>query len=169
MKNYFELFDLPVQFTLDRGALKRQYIQLSREYHPDYHTLADEAEQDRVLELSTQVNQAYKTLSDADKLTAYILGLHGVDLSIGNEIPQDFLMEMMDINEQLMELQMDEDNSELKDQVTSEIKSIATDLDHQMQTQKDAFDTADDKTASIANIKSLYLKQRYVKRLMERV
>ena len=63
-----------------------------------------------ILELSTLNNEAYKTLSDFDKRMKYILEIKAVlDEEGKNQIPQDFLMEMMDINEQLMELEFDFD------------------------------------------------------------
>ena len=105
--NYFELYDIPESFEIDQAALKRKFLELSKKYHPDFHTLNDEGEQEDALKMSVLNNEAYKTLKNKELLTAYILELNGITLGDNDSIPQDFLMEMMDINERLMDVQMD--------------------------------------------------------------
>ena len=117
--NYFEFFGLPVSFRVDESALRRQYLQNSKKYHPDFHTLSSESEQAEMLERSTLNNDAFKTLSDFDLRIRYILELKGLLAPSGGKkeedtqpsLTQEFLMEMMDINESLMELDFDSDAS----------------------------------------------------------
>jgi molecular chaperone HscB len=108
--NYFELFGIPVSLKVDSAWLRRRYYELSRQYHPDMHTLAGEAEQADMLEKSALVNQAFKVLGDEQELLQYVLELKGL-LADSDKyaLPQLFLMEMMDINEKLMELEYDPD------------------------------------------------------------
>lgn len=108
--NYFELFGIPVSLKVDPAWLRQRYYELSRQYHPDMHTLAGEAEQADMLEKSALVNQAFKVLGDEQELLQYVLELKGL-LTDGDKyaLPQLFLMEMMDINEKLMELEYDPD------------------------------------------------------------
>ena len=60
--NHFEFFQLPEQFDVDTTLLKQRFLENSRKYHPDFHTLQDAAAQVKMLELATQNNLAYKTL-----------------------------------------------------------------------------------------------------------
>ena len=65
---------------------------------------ADEKQQE-ILELSTINNKAWQTLSDPAKRLEYILRQHELLVDGAKPaLPADFLMEMMDINERLMEI-----------------------------------------------------------------
>ena len=56
--NYFELFELPVSFIVDKSKLALKYFELQKKYHPDFFTQSTEAEQSDALETSSQVNKA---------------------------------------------------------------------------------------------------------------
>ena len=95
--NYFELYDIPVSFKVDKKALKKKFYELSRKFHPDFYTLEGEAKQAEILELSSLNNEAYKVLKDFNKRMKYVLDLKKIIAEEGkNKIPQAFLMEMMD-------------------------------------------------------------------------
>ncbi len=72
--DYFEFYNFPRSFQVDEKVLRQLYLEHSRKYHPDFHTLSGEVEQARVLDLSTQNNEAFKTLSDPDKRIQYVSG-----------------------------------------------------------------------------------------------
>lgn len=103
--SFFEFYDIKPSFYVDEGALKQVYYQKMRELHPDMHVGADESKKAEILQLSSKNNDAYKTLRDFHKRLSYIIENYGEDLS--KEMDKMFLMEMMDINEEVMELQMD--------------------------------------------------------------
>ncbi len=165
--NYFEFFNLKPAFQIDEGELKRRFYENSRKYHPDFYTLASEAEQAANLELSTLNNQAYQTLADPDRRMKYLLEYKGALAAEGNnDIPPDFLMEMMELNEALMELEMAPDAEALET------------LQHQLKAQEDtlyaevaailaAYDDDTATTQELAAIKDYYLKKRYLLRIRE--
>ena len=100
--NYFEFYDIPISFKIDAAALKRTFYRLSKKYHPDFFTQESEEKQAEILQLSSLNNEAYQTLSNFDRRMKYVLDLKGVLAEEGqNQIPQAFLMEMMEINEGL--------------------------------------------------------------------
>jgi len=165
--NYFDFFNLPVSFLLDEAALKRKYYANSKKYHPDFYTLESEKKQAEILEQSTFNNQAYKTLADFDLRMKYILDLKEVLAEEGkNQIPQEFLMEMMEINESLMELEFDFDSKtyesvllQLNQQKENAYQNIAPILEHY-----------DDKKVTfeeLKKVKNYYLKKRYLLRIRE--
>ena len=43
--DYFELFDLPRGFDVDKSALTKAYYRLNKKYHPDSFTLSSVEEQ----------------------------------------------------------------------------------------------------------------------------
>lgn len=165
--NFFQFYDIPISFIPDAKALKRKFYELSRKYHPDFFTDASVEEQAKVLEYSSLNNEAYKTLTDADKRMKYILDLKGILAEEGkNTIPQDFLMEMMDINEALMELEFDFDTNTFE-QVKENLNNIDNQLLEEVQS---ILENYDDKTATakeLNQIKNYYLKKRYLLRIRE--
>lgn len=162
--NYFELYDIPESFEIDQAALKRKFLELSKKYHPDFHTLNDEGEQEDALKMSVLNNEAYKTLKNKELLTAYILELNGITLGDNDSIPQDFLMEMMDINERLMDVQMDP-NPESISAITAEIDQIRKSLlAVKFQLEQD-YIVKKDKKLTLMGVKSIFLKSKYLNRL----
>jgi molecular chaperone HscB len=166
--NYFNFYNIKESFLLDEAELRQLYLEKSKAYHPDFFTLAEEAEQARVLELSTLNNEAYRTLSDFDKRIAYILREKGI-LNEGNsknQIPPDFLMEMMEVNEALMELEFDfdatlfqEKKEALQEKQAALLAAVMTDL------EKQEADT--DNLELLQPIHIYYLKTKYLQRLAE--
>ena len=167
--NYFELYDIPVSFIIDKALLKKKFIALSREYHPDFYTDASEEEQNRVLDLSTLTNEAYKVLSKDDMLIPYVLEMYGKGTVAGNnDIPNEFLMEMMDLNEQLMDIEMDEDLV-AKNRIKEEILDIRRQLEQEMQQWKEDFEKDSSKISILERIKEVYLKLKYINRIENRL
>ena len=167
--NYFEFYDLPISFQLDETALKRSFYANSKRFHPDFFTLENEERQNEILELSTLNTQAYKTLSDFDRRMKYVLELKDVFEEEGkNSLPQDFLMDMMDINEAIMELEFDFDEStyqkvlsdaqNIENQILEEIKPIIENYQEGVTPQSD-----------LEKVKNFYLKKRYLLRILENV
>lgn len=165
--NYFEFFEIPVSFTLDQAELKRTFYANSKKYHPDFFTLESEEKQMEVLELSTLNNNAYKTLLDFDKRMKYILDLREILGEEGkNKIPQEFLMEMMDINENLMELEFDFDQSNF-DKVQNDLKSLESNLLEEVNPFLEKYEDNEPIEAELEAIKNYYLKKRYLLRIKE--
>lgn len=167
--NYFEFFELPIAFKIDEALLKQRFYENSKKYHPDFFTLESEDKQAEILELSTLNNQAYRTLSDFDKRMEYILTLKGVLAEEGkNEIPKDFLMEMMDINESLMELEFEFDEAKYQ-HILQEIEN----QEHTIYTETASVieNYEDEKTSSqeLSIVKEYFLKKKYLLRIRENV
>ena len=162
---YFELYDLPVSFLLDSKALKRKFYQLSKQFHPDFYTLESEEKQAEILELSTVNNEAYKTLSDFDKRMEYILKEKGIYGEEGkNRVPQDFLMEMMDINEALMELEFDFDQATFE-KAKQNIKDLEAELYNEILATLKNYDNETATAEELEQIKDFHFKRKYLLRI----
>ena len=102
--NYFELYEIPVSLQINLSLIKPQYYELSRKYHPDFFGNASEEKQSEVLEISSQVNKAFKVFNDPTELIKYVLQLKGLlEDEEKYTLPSAFLMEIMELNEQLEE------------------------------------------------------------------
>jgi molecular chaperone HscB len=166
--NHFEFYKLPIAFSVDEAAVRRTYLLNSKKYHPDFHTLSGEAEQSEMLELSTRNNEAFKTLSDSDKRLRYVLELKGL-LGQENEqskLSQDFLMEMMEINEALMDLEFDFDagryNSALKSVESIENESVTS-----IQPILSNWTEATGSDSDLMLVREFFFKKQYLLRIKE--
>lgn len=167
--NYFEFYDLPVSFLMDLDLLKRKYYEISRSAHPDFHTLASESQQEAMLEKSTINNRAYRILSDFDQRLKYILDLFGKLKEEGeNKVPQDFLMEMMDLNESLMELET-EPSEEMKGSLLAHIRLLEKQALNEIQLTLEVTDVSVLSNDQWNGMTDYYLKSRYLKRLLDNI
>ena len=161
--NYFELFDIPISFNPDRNKLQQQFYMLSKKYHPDFYSLHSNEEKAIALEQSSHINMAYKTLVDNDAVLKYILQLKG--LIKENEkyiLSPDFLMEMMELNEQLTESDKEQISkfeiriSKLQKDIYAPIKQIVENYKEGVTTEKE-----------LLQVKDYYYKKKYLARILE--
>lgn len=167
MDNYFELFDLPISFEVDTAILTKKYYELNRLYHPDKFSLASAEEQEAALKKSTAINEGYKLLKKQQTRVRHILALLGAEPEEGKEtMPQDFLMEMMDVNEAIMDYKMDPSESG-EAAIKAQVATFQAELDNEFQSAMSDFDFANPDATHLATIKSVYLKTKYLKRLTD--
>jgi molecular chaperone HscB len=164
--NYFDFYGISESFTPDVALLKKKFYELSKQYHPDFYANEDDEKQREILELSTLNNKAWQTLSDPYKRLEYILKLHDL-LQEGAkpQLPTDFLMEMMDINERLMEV---EDANQLG-HLTAEVLAVESDIDQKLQKAMAGYDQLNDtaKEERLNEIADCYYRQKYLLRIKE--
>lgn len=118
--NHFELFNLPVALDIDLAALKHQFLTLQQQYHPD-----KSEDKDQALIKSSEINQAYKVLSQVDSRAAYLLSLKKQDYHLDQSISDfEFLQDALEIREQLDDAQAASDLSSLKVEVQQWIDGL---------------------------------------------
>ncbi len=160
--NHFELFELPISIKVDAGYLNKKYIELQKKYHPDYFTLLSEEEQLEALEKSAQINKAIKVLKSEDATIKYLLQLKGLLLEEEKyDLNADFLMEMMELNESLMEGD--------KDAAVQKINQIQDEIYKTIQTLINQYNDANVTTADLLQLKEYYYKKKYLQRLLEKI
>lgn len=165
---YFELFDMPISLVVDAKAVTKKYYELSRLYHPDNFSLADDAKQSRALEMSAKINQAKKTLSNAHARLAYILKEKGIVVSEEKyQLPHKFLGEMMDINEALMELEFDP-NPAMKEKIKGDVSVQTNKLYAEVKIYFEA-ENLDITEENRTPLKEYYYKKKYLERIEEKL
>ncbi len=156
--NYFELFNIPVNLQVNKSLLAQKYFELQKKFHPDFFTQATEYEQTEALETSSQINKALKTLKNEDETIKYVLQLKGLlEEEEKYQLPSDFLMEMMELNETLSE------NS--SSQIDSFEKEIYIGVKDIIENYNDTTIT----TESLLKVKEYYFKKKYLQRILERL
>jgi molecular chaperone HscB len=164
--NYFDFYGLPETFNLNDADVKKKFYQLSKQYHPDFYANEDEAKQQEILELSTLNNKAYQTLANPAKRLEYILRLHNlVSEGAKPQLPADFLMEMMDINERIMEV----DSATELGSITAEVLAIEGDMNEELSALTTDYVNLDDtaKESRLNDIANIYFRQKYLLRIKE--
>jgi molecular chaperone HscB len=166
---YFELYDIPVSFTVNEGEVKRRFYELSKRYHPDFYINESQQKQDEILQLSTLNNKAYHVLSHPLRRIEYVLELHNL-ITEGDkyQLPQDFLMEMMDINEALMEMEFESDTS-CYENIKVQVDAIEAGLFDELYGYTTAYDTQPDvnKEDILLKIRDIWYRQKYLLRIRE--
>ena len=166
--NYFELFEIPVQFRPDPVFLKKKFYELSRKYHPDFHSQADGPRQAEALETSSMVNKAYKTFQDEDATIRYILKLHGlIEEEEKYELDKGFLMEVLELNELLMEADTS-DVSAMKD-VRQKTEELNNELYNDIKPILDGYQEGDTSKERLLQVKDYYFKKKYLQRILDKL
>lgn len=160
--NYFELYGFPEAPVVERRGLAKKYFDLQKKYHPDFYTQATEAEKEEALRQSALVNQAFRVFSDEDATLAYFLecrGLLGDDEKVN--LPPDFLMEMMELNEELAE------NG--REAVEGKIASLEAGLKAEVGAYLQAETASGLDDVALNRLKMYYFKKKYISRILDRL
>jgi molecular chaperone HscB len=104
--DHFEVFGLPRRLRIDTVALQRQFYELSRRHHPDFHHGASSAAQAEALEASARLNAAYRTLREPVARADYLVRLEEGRVTREGATdrppaPPELLAEMFEIQEAL--------------------------------------------------------------------
>jgi molecular chaperone HscB len=165
--DYFAFYDLPVAFRIDEKLLRARFLEKSKLLHPDLVNQTDDAAREEAEAMTALNNQAYQTLSNTDARIQYILELTG---ALGEEgthkMSSDFLVEVMDINEALMELEFDFNPGRFE-ATQSSVQQLERELNDAVRPELIAFDTGQDIDRSLVRIRDYYFKKKYLLRIKE--
>jgi molecular chaperone HscB len=111
--DYYALLDIPRSLNLSLDELQKRYYALSRKLHPDRFMQKPEAEQQRALDMSSALNDAYRTLKDPVKRAQYLLTLEGFDIGErrSKDVPPELLEEVFELNMALEEMRGGDDSA----------------------------------------------------------
>ena len=122
MTDKFAILGVPRRYDLSSEELEARYRELSRQVHPDRFAKAAPAERLRALTASTALNDAYRALKTPLGRAAHLLELGGLKLSEKDTVPQELLLEILELREALGEAKADDDQPrvrELTDEMTA--------------------------------------------------
>jgi len=106
--NYFDIIGVKKDFDIAHDQVQQKYKQLQTLLHPDKFGQKSEEEKEISENLSSLVNKAYSTLINPLDRGLYILKLHNVSIpEETTSLEPEFLMEIMEINEQIEEASED--------------------------------------------------------------
>jgi molecular chaperone HscB len=156
--NYYELFGIPISLNIDRAILSKRYFELQKSFHPDYFTMADAEEQEAALEKTAMLNKAFKIFKDPDATIKYLLQLKGLLTEEEKyPLPPDFLMEVMELNENLDEGSANE-IATLEHQIYEPVIEIIA-----------GYNDAKIEHQQLLQLKEYYFKKKYLQRILDRI
>lgn len=158
--NYFELYDIAVSLRPDAQLVKQKFFELSRRYHPDFFTREGEDAQAEALEKSAAVNKAFKIFNDPELTIQYVLQEKGLlEPEEKYQLPADFLMEMMELNEGASEgdpASVRSQVASLQNEIYEPVRSIIENYQEGVTSQKE-----------LLQVKEYYFKKKYLNRILE--
>ncbi len=134
-KSYFELFNLDTTFDLDLDDLESRFRKLQKEFHPDRFVTVSEQERRIAMQLTAQINEAYQTLIKPLSRGSYMLKLEDINVNDETDTKMDasFLMEQMELREQLDELKNKKHQEKEIQDLTETVKSSQTKIINELQ------------------------------------
>lgn len=163
--NYFELFEMPTSLIVDQSKLSSQYFDLQKKNDPDFFSNADKDEREEMLKKSSMINKGFKILKDPDNTIEYVLEIKSLLPDEEKyELPADFLMEMMELNEGLM----DGDILNIEEAETK-IYQLQKSLYHVVQHIIEGYSDDTITEGQLLQVKDYYYKKKYLKGILERL
>jgi molecular chaperone HscB len=161
--NHFELYDLPITLSPDLSLVRQRYYALSRQYHPDFHSQATEEEQADMLEISSQLNMAFKVFQSPEATIKYVLQLKGLlEEEEKYQLSPDFLMEMLDLNDAAMDVSSQEDAHQLQERIAAFQQQIYEPVSTIIKAYQDGITTEKE----LLQVKEYYYRKKYLDRIL---
>ena len=162
--NYFELYTLPISLQPDQALVKSKFYELSRQFHPDFHGQATEEEQAENLEKASMVNMAFKVFQHQDETIKYVLKLKGLlQEEEKYQLSPDFLMEVLDLNEQALDVSEQADIDRLTQTIHNFQKEIYEPVEAIMANYQEGITTEKE----LLQVKEYYFRKKYLDRILE--
>ena len=123
-QNYFALFGLPEAFAVDTTVLGERYRQLQAETHPDRFAGGTDQERRLAQQGASLVNDAYETLKSPHRRARYLLDLLGAPVDDRRPLPPHFLIEQMELREELAAARGADDPMDTVEGVLAEVRRV---------------------------------------------
>jgi molecular chaperone HscB len=165
--DYFAVYDLPRRLALDTGELQKKFYAKSREWHPDRFATASAVEQNRALDMTSTLNNAYRILRDPLQRAEYLLSLEGFDIGEqrSKNVPPELLEEVFELN--MMLENASENRSELED-ARSRFSKMLHQVDCDLESEFRHYDLEPDKSV-LSVIRAILNRRRYIQNLLRDV
>jgi molecular chaperone HscB len=106
---YYEALGLNPKLALDSEELKKHFYEHSRQWHPDRFGRSSPADQEKSLEMTSVINDAFRTLRDPLSRAEYFLEESGINPS--KQVPPELLEEVFEMNIALEELRAGDESA----------------------------------------------------------
>jgi molecular chaperone HscB len=123
-RNYFELFGIAENFSINQERLAEKYRSFQSALHPDRFVNASDQERRISVQTTAYVNEAYATLKSDLKRSHYLLKLSDIEFNADMDTSSDaeFLMQTMELHEQVEEAGSSQNPLDALDELSKKLK-----------------------------------------------
>jgi molecular chaperone HscB len=158
--NYYELFELPVSPIVDKSGISKMYFELQKKFHPDFFTNETEEDKENALALSAAINKGFNIFSNKEKTLEYYLQQKGIIATDEKyNLPPEFLMEMMELNEGF------DEEVDIEAKVAAYEQELLLEIEPLLSPENSTSLNEND----FQKLKAYYYKKKYLKRILERL
>ena len=171
MTDYYALFGIPRGLNLSLDDLQKRFYDLSRELHPDRFMQKPEAERQRALDMSSALNDAYRTLKDPIKRAQYLLSQEGFDIGEqrSRDVPPELLEEVFELNMALEEMRGGDDSARPQlEQAEKNFTGMLAETDRELGALFAKYDGARSRDL-LAEIRNVLNRRKYIQNLVTEV
>lgn len=158
--DYFQALEfVEPRLQLDLDDLQKRFYARSRALHPDRFARASAAEQQAALDLSSVLNDAYRTLRDPLQRAEYVLVQQGIELN-AKDVPADLLEEVFELN-----MALEEADTAQVDAARARFEGMRMEIDAKLDTLFAAWDASGGR-AELEAIRAQLNRRRYITNLI---
>jgi len=171
VSDYYELFGIPRGLSLSLDDLQKRFYELSRQLHPDRFMQKPEAERQRALDMSSALNDAYRTLKDPIKRAQYLLALEGFDVGEqrSKDVPPELLEEVFELNMALEEMRGGDDSARPQlEQAEKNFGEMLAASDRELAVLFSKYDASGSRDV-LAEIRNVLNRRKYIQNLVSEV
>ena len=164
---FYDALGLEPKLALDPEELKKRFYERSRQWHPDRFSRASVDEQQKSLEMTSMLNDAFRTLRDPVARAEYFLEQKSIVPS--KHVPPELLEEVFEMNIALEELRSGDESARphLAD-ARARFNHMRDEIDHGLSVLFGRYDEAQDASHLLA-IRSVLDRRQYVANLIREV
>jgi len=169
--DYYQLLGIPRSLNLSLDELQKRYYELSRQLHPDRFMQKPQTEQQRALDMSSALNDAYRTLKDPVKRAQYLLSQEGFDIGEqgSKDVPPELLEEVFELNMALEEMRAGDDSARPQlDAAEKTFSNMLADVDQQLESLFERYDEIRSRDV-LGQIRGLLNRRKYILNLVDEV
>jgi len=164
---FYEALGLEPKLALDSEELKKHFYERSRQWHPDRYSRSSAAEQQKSLEMTSVLNDAFRTLRDPVARAEYFLEQKAIVPS--KHVPPELLEEVFEMNIALEELRAGDETARPQlVEARKRFNRMRDEIDHGISVLFLRYDEAEDASHLLA-IRSVLDRRQYVANLIRDV
>jgi molecular chaperone HscB len=171
VSDFYEIFGLPRSLSLSLDDLQQRFYALSRELHPDRFMRKPEAERQHALDMSSALNDAYRTLKDPITRAQYLLALEGFDIGEqrSRDVPPELLEEVFELNMALEEMRGGDDSARPQlEQAEKNFAGMLAGSDQELAALFVKYDVAQSRDV-LGEIRNVLNRRKYISNLVSEV
>ncbi len=164
---FYEALGLEPRLVVDSEDLKKRFYERSRQWHPDRFSRSSPAEQHQSLEMTSTLNDAFRTLRDPVARAEYFLEHNGIVPS--KHVPPELLEEVFEMNIALEELRAGDESARPQlAEAHQRFNHMREEIDHGLSVLFMRYDEGKDSSHLLA-IRSVLDRRQYIANLIRDV